>query len=91
MNLIPIQITGARVNAMAFQYKDDDHVPEFSCTVELIDAHGKKITSISISSASWLSDRCEPSLKLIELAAKIKNELDNMVTIHMNQKQRIIE
>jgi hypothetical protein len=89
--LIPINIVGARVSSMGFTYKDESNIPDFAMCIDLIDAQDKRLTSISIRSESWDSNRCEPSMRLLELAASIRKELDILATQHLNRQQKILE
>lgn len=89
--LIPINIVGARVSSMGFTYKDENQIPDFGMVIELIDAQDRRLTSISIRSESWDSNRCEPSMRLLELAANIRKELDMLATQHLNKKQKVLE
>lgn len=91
--LIPINIVGAKVTAMGFVFDQDIKLPEFSATVALIDGKGTTITSINIDSRKYHSNlgECEKSAYLMELAAKTRNELDVLITRHMNKNQKVLE
>ncbi len=91
--LIPISIVGAKIITMGFRYKEDDEVPDFTAEVQLIDAHGKNVTSITVTSMSYYgsNSNCELSPNLVMLAAKVKRELNDVITVYMNSKQKILE
>lgn len=79
------------VKTVGFDYNEQDSIPRFSASVQLIDAYGKKITSITISSESWTDHKCEPSFKMIELAAQLRAETNIVITQYMNRQNKVIE
>ena len=90
--LIPINISDAKVDALNFNYDTDTGIPTFEVNVCLIDSYGRRITSINIGNRGWgTHGDCEASAKLFELAAKLRLELDNLVTIHMNKQNKTLE
>jgi hypothetical protein len=89
--LIPIQITQAEVESVAIDYSDTEYVPTIEVKVSLRDVWGKRITSISLGSRSWYSDKLSITPEIVELFGKIRRELDIAVTLHMNKQNKQLE
>jgi len=92
MRLLPINITGAKVTALSFEFSEDDSLPTFRTCVALYDNYGKRITTIQISNQSWDTlGKCEMTIDLVELAGKVRRELESVVTTHMNKQNKTLE
>lgn len=91
--LIPINIVGAEVTTIGIVFNEETKLPDFSVTVSLIDGQNKRLTSITVDSRSYfgVQGACEKSIEFMELASKIKKELDTLVTRHLNKQQKILE
>lgn len=91
--LIPINIIGAEVSEIGLIFNEETKLPDFTVRVHLIEAQGKRLTSITVDSRDYygVQGRCEKSALFMELASKIKNELNVLVTRHLNAQQKILE
>ena len=83
---------GAKVTALAFDFPDGQILPDFTCSVSLVTDKGKRLTSIQVGSRSWHENGgCELSMKAAELVSKLKEEMDVIVTQHLNMHQNVLE
>lgn len=88
--LIPINITKAKVVSVYLQYKKDQL--EFSAEVGLISEYGKPLTTIRVGNGNWEKEsNAELSLETIDLANKVREEIEIAVIRFMNSKQNVIE
>ena len=90
--LIPINITKAKIEKIALTFSDSDKELNYNAEVTLIDDYGKHITSIYISNGGWnKDDRAKITPYIIDLAGKIRAEVEVQVIRHINKQQRTLE
>ena len=87
---IPINITKAKVVAISLKYGKDKL--EFNAEVSLLNDREEQVTSIYVGNGNWdEKNNAEMSIETIELAKKVRKEVEISVIRHMNKKQNIIE
>lgn len=91
--LIPINIVGAEVTQIGLVFDAETKLPDFNISVSLIDSKGSRLTAITVDSRAYFGAHgaCQKSALFMELAAKLKNELNILVTRHLNSQQKILE
>jgi len=88
--LISINITKAKVIAISLKYKANQL--EYSAEVGLISEYDKPITSVYIGNDAWEeSKRAELTLKTIDIANQLREEIEISVIRKMNSMQKILE
>ncbi len=89
-NLIPINITKAKVVAISLNFRENQL--EFRAEVSLLSEYGKPITSIYIGTDNYNEkNNVELSLESIELAKQVRFEIEVAIIRFMNSKQNVIE
>ena len=89
--LIPIEITKSRVERIAIFYKENE-LPEWQAEVALITHTGQRLTSIWVQTDAYPADKCaERSPRFLSVAKLIRNEVNVLVTQHINKFQKVLE
>ena len=86
---LPINITKATVISVALKYEEKQL--KFNAEVALINEYGKRITSVYVGNDNWNGENAELTLLCIDLAKKIRAEIEDSVTKFMNAQQKIID
>jgi hypothetical protein len=90
---IPINITKAQIVAIYLQFKPERL--EYRAEVALFSEIGgqeRKVTSINVGNDAWdEKQRADLSLETIDLASRLREEVEVAVVRFMNSKQNVLE
>lgn len=83
MQSLNIAITKSRISSFSISYSAEGAIPEVSVSIALLTEGGKTITTYSISSEHWQTEKKfdMPTELLLQLP-KFERELERIVTEH---------
>jgi len=88
-NLIPINITGAKVTSMFFRFGDE---LKWQAEVGLIMENEEQITSIQVGNDCWDKNRqAQLPIRGYELAGMLQKEVETAVTMQLNSLNKTLE
>ncbi len=89
-DLIPINIVGAKVKSLQFEYEKDT-VPVVNLSVSLVDDLDRSITSITLSTRSWYDyGAMKVTTKAYDLIGQLTKEMTKCAIVHMNSQRKVI-
>lgn len=88
MEKVDIRITKARI--ISYMITLEENFPEVAATIGLYTEDDKKVTSYSISSASWRSERFDVPVQMIESIKMIGRELEAIVAKQANREALLL-
>lgn len=91
--LIPIEITSAKIDRIQITFGKDEDLPGWAAEVSLLMQDNSRLTSITVSCEDWRGKdhQAERSVNFIGLAGELRDEINKLVTQHINKFQKRLE
>lgn len=91
MRELKINITKAKIKSFNVELKDD--LPEVSASIVLMTETGEQITTYQVSTLSYYSgiNKFDVPAKMIPPILKIAEQLEEIVTNHCNEHQKLLK